>query len=54
MIPSGLPNLVPFRWLWGDEVPSSTNNQDKAREKVSKALEKRSIGHSSSLEFKVI
>lgn len=43
MIPSGLPNPVPFKWLWGDEVPSSINNQDKAREKVSKALEKRSF-----------
>ena len=43
MIPSGLPNPVPFRRLWGNEVPSSIGNPDKAREKVSKALEKRSF-----------
>ena len=43
MIPSGLPNPVPFRRLWGDEVPSSVGNPDKARKKVLKALEKRSF-----------
>ena len=31
MIPCGLPNPIPFRWLWGNEVPSSTGNPDKAR-----------------------
>ena len=41
MIPCGLPNPVPFRQLWGDEVPSSTGNRDKARKKVSKAFVKR-------------
>ena len=29
MIPCGLPNPVPFRRLWSDEVPSSTSNPDK-------------------------
>ena len=43
MIPSGVPNPVPFRRLWGDEDPSSTGNADKAREKVTKALDKRSF-----------
>ena len=43
MIPSRVPNPVPFRRLWGDEVPSSIGNLDKAREKASKALEKRSF-----------
>ena len=41
IIPCGLPNPVPFRRLWGDEVPSSIGNPDKAKEKVSKALVKR-------------
>ena len=43
MIPCGLPNPIPFRRLWGNDVPSSTGNPNKAREKVSKALVKRSF-----------
>jgi hypothetical protein len=42
-IPSGIPNPVPFKNLWGGEIVASTGNQDKAREQVSKNLVKKSF-----------
>jgi hypothetical protein len=54
MIPTGNPNPVPFKRLWGDEVPSAIGNQEKAKAKASKALDKKSViksGISGYIEF---
>lgn len=42
-IPSGVPMPVPYKRVWGDETPSATGNQEKAKEKASKAQEKKAL-----------
>ena len=37
MLPSGIPKAVPFKPIWGSEVPSTTENQEKAVEAARKA-----------------
>ena len=40
-LPLGSPRPVPFKPMWGSEVPNSTGNQVKAREMTAKATENK-------------
>ena len=42
-IPRGIPNLVPFRRVWRDEIPSPIGNRKKGLEKENKATKKKSL-----------
>ena len=43
LLPSGPLDPVPFKHMWGSEVPSTTGNQEKARESAAKATERRTF-----------
>ena len=43
MIPTGNPSPIPFKYLWGDEVPNAIGNKEKAKEKASEALNKKPV-----------
>ena len=40
-LPQGSPRPIPFKPMWGSEVPNSTRNQVKARETAAKATENK-------------
>jgi hypothetical protein len=41
MLPRGAPKPVPFKPMWGIEIPKTTGNLEKAREKARKATENK-------------
>ena len=40
-LPQGSPRPVPFKPMWGSEVPNSIRNQVKARETAAKVIENK-------------
>jgi hypothetical protein len=42
-LPVGYPKLVPFKPMWGSEVPKQTGNPETARKKAKKATETKNF-----------